>query len=522
MNDTKNQLMVGCIVIGLVALAMVAMGVVYLFNMSLDVFGVDLVMNIIIGFVSLPVFIGAYFLLGWVQHKHSQHALERRDLELRVQLVAPDPNGLLPVDGRYLLSASGSDAAIKSHMAFHWSNRNEPATVPHSLSYSPRIQVKQDGSLLPGADVAGLLQSVSVDSLSELWRTNRLPRDGFLMGYNLDDNEPVDANWRHLYSALIGGMSGTGKSTLIRSILAQSAMQGGKFIVLDPHYDSGDESLGASLYPLGNRLLFDVAHDDKGMTDALFYVDSVGARRLAGRDQDRSPMILVVDETTALLQRSNIAPLLAMVLGKISQETRKVGVYAMCIGQSFNGSVMDTTVRNSFVSMIAMRSRRDVARVQSGNAEFGKAAEKLQIGQCVWLPPSGEMKRLAVPNCTQQDLEAICTSLNGKNVWHTGSTSILPAPPMGSTSAPLPGSTSAPLPGSTSTRIGKCSGSTLEVPAEVLPDSATAARVRQMMEDGCSQNAILRDIWGATGGRRYQKALTEYREIVSQIAGEDN
>ena len=79
----------------------------------------------------------------------------------------------------------------------------------------------------------------------------------------------------------------------------------------------------------------------------------------------------------------------------------------MCVGQNFSAEVMKSTARNSFVSMISCRARRSVARIQSDSPEFGRIAQELEIGQVVWMAPSGEIKRIAVPNTTAQHLEAV-------------------------------------------------------------------------------------------------------------------
>jgi hypothetical protein len=333
------------------------------------------------------------------------------------------------------------------------------------------------------------------------------------MGYSLDeDGEAITAGWGDLYSSLIGGKSGMGKTTLIRSILAQSALQGGKFIVIDPHYGAGAESTGASLEPLRDLMMCDVAVDEKQIADALRYVGSVGQRRIAGQDKERWPLILVVDETTALFQRSNVAGILTDVLGQISQETRKVGVYAMCIGQNFDGRIMDTTIRNSFVSMISMRSRRDVARVMSGSTEFGKMAETLQIGQCVWMAPTGEMHKLAVPNCTATDLELVARSFDGKNVYMVENADLQRE---STTSKPLPSHFQAT---SNDGEIdvlevtGSASGSGAEVHREV--DSVRAQRVIAAFLDGDSYTKIAKDIYGVTGGRRYNDVRDEIDLIL--------
>lgn len=465
-----------------------------------------------IAMVCLCVWIAIKFIF-WVWEKATAIHLNNQRAKVLNRLVTPDFNGLLPVAADLLLTEAGSSNAMKNQALFQWSKKIEPNQVPNSISYAPHVILKGEGKLLEEQGTTALA-TLNLDSLSQLWKSHQLPSNGFLMGYDLDTNEPINADWKQLYSALLGGKSGAGKSTLIRSVLAQSALQGGRFAVIDPHYASGEESLGASLQPLNKLLMCDVASDGKQIVDTLNYVSSIGKNRLAGKDTDRTPLILVVDETTALLQRSGIAPLLVAALGQIAQETRKVGVYSLCIGQDFNGRFFDTTVRNAFVSMLSCRTRKDVARVQSGNLEFGRLAETLQIGQCVWQMPSGEMHRIAIPNCTQQDLEVIATSIStekGPNVWKVKNDAL---PPVEATSIPTS------IPTSTLT-TNLLETDVMEVPVEVTMEvpSAKAMQVKQMLIDGKTQNDILKELWGLSNlsGRRYQTAASELRIVISQL-----
>ena len=319
--------------------------------------------------LAVPVIVGGLWAWRWWR-------LSGIEIRRAAQFVAPDEAGRLPVPASLLKQPEFAHRAIDAHQASYLAGLT-------TFNYQP-----ESTQTITGADGQTMTAAATTipSTFWQLYQAGQLPQKGFLMGYSLDeDSEAITAGWGDLYSSLVGGKSGAGKSTLIRSILAQSALQGGRFVVVDPHYASGEESLGASLAPLRGLMLCDVASEEKQIVDALRYIGQIGQRRLAGQDKERTPIILVVDETTALFQRSNVAGVLCDVLGQISQETRKVGVYAMCIGQNFDGRVMDTTVRNSFVSMISMRARRDVARVQSGNTEFGRMAETLTIGQCVWM-----------------------------------------------------------------------------------------------------------------------------------------
>lgn len=371
------------------------------------------------------------------------------------------------------------------------------ANVPHSLTYSPHISQKGELSELPELPHANVLMP-SGDFYS-MFMGGKLPRDRFLVGTSLEDGSEVFATWQNLYSALIGGMSGSGKSTLIRSLLAQSALQGGRFVVIDPHYGAGEESLGASLQPLRNLMLCDVASNDREMLSALRFVADIGQRRLSGQDKDHTPIVLVVDETTGLLQRGNVADQLVDVLGMISQETRKVGLFAFCIGQNFSGQVLPTEVRNSFVSFISCRARRDVARVQSGSNEFGKLAEGLTIGQCVWMTPSGEVHRLSVPNCTQNHLQHVAQTLTVKP-------------------NELPMTPSMTIPMTKEQNQGQ--GDTIvmgEVIDQVIETmTAEEQRIKQLFMGGASVGDIAVDIFGVskTAGKPYVAACNTVQAAI--------
>jgi hypothetical protein len=375
----------------------------------------------------------------------------------------------------------------------------KPPQVPQTFTYAPHLRYSND---VHGALAEPIAPALDVKDFWSLFTGGHLPEHGFLMGYSLDDGQPVLADWRTLYSVLIGGQSGTGKSTLIRSILAQSALQGGRFLVLDPHFGAGEESLGASLLPLQARMMAEPAATDTQMLDTLRYAAEVGQRRLQGRDGDKTPLVLVVDELTGLLTRSAIAEELTEVLGRISQETRKVGVFCLAIGQQFSSEVISTPVRNSFVSYLSCRTRRDVARVMSGSNTFGKAAETLTTGQAVWMTPAGEFHRIAVPNTTTQHMHLVAQSLAA----HT--------PEVAASVATAHPASAVPLPVMVSGGHAAVSAA-VEVAGSVF--DPRAARVRQLILEKKSAKEIIGEVWGATSGDKYRRASVEYQTIVQQL-----
>lgn len=411
-------------------------------------------------------------------------------------LVRPDANGLLPVDQSLITSNAAAEQVLQL-LASYLLNGRPQANVPNSISYAPHMIYKNDIKAEGGAEVPAL-PAFTPKSFLELFQSGQLPKDKFFMGYSLEDGQEVMATWKQLYSALIGGQSGAGKSTLIRNILAQSALQGGRFVVLDPHFNSGEESLGQSLSPLRSLMLCDVASNEKSMADTLRFVADVGQRRLHGEDSDRTPLILVVDETTALLSRNAIKTQLLEVLGMIAQETRKVGVYAMAIGQNFKSEIMDTSARNSFVSMLSCRARKDVARVQSGNSEFADIAESLTIGQCVWMQPSGDVTKIAVPNCTEQMIDVVAKAV--EKPAKTQPAALLEVEPL---TNPLTEPLTDPL---TTVNEGKREW--------VVGLSAKQQHAIQMYLDGASKSQIIAELWSAKGGPPFQAASAEFDEAL--------
>lgn len=435
--------------------------------------------------------------------------LEAAKREADIDLVPASPNGHLPVARRLL--ANGSLITDQLHLISQEIDTRRPVQpVPQSLSYAPHF-ARVDAPTKVDLDGESPQLAVATNSnFWSLWTAGELPDNGFLMGHNLSDGAPVYADWKKLYSALIGGQSGSGKSTLIRNVLTQSAIQGGRFIVLDKHYAAGEESLGASLYPLRSRLMCDIAATDKQMTEAIKLMRHIGAQRLAGKDGDKSPVILVVDETTALLSRSDIADELKHLLGEIAQETRKVGVYALCIGQNFHSKIMDTTVRNSFVSYLSCRTRPDVARVMAGSNEFGKIAGELRTGQCVWMDTNGEMVRIAVPNTTQKHVEMVAREIDGSPLGTTGSTSGSEVVPSGTVDNEIVhcGTSQEPAP-----------EPLVEPASNIVSDAVKVRMVRDMMANCAGVNEIIRQVWGVQSkGRAYQSASAELNQIMAHIA----
>jgi hypothetical protein len=360
-----------------------------------------------------------------------------------------------------------------------------------------------------------------------LWHADQLPASGLLLGFDAAQPEPtpVVADWPGLASTLIGGQSQSGKSTLVRGLLLQSALQGGRFVVCDPHAGAGEKSLAYSLRPLHRLMLCEPAATDSQISDALAFVESIALGRLHG-DSDRTPVVLVIDELTALLNRSGIAARLTQVLQMLATETNKVNIFAVCIGQLFHSRQFDTTARNAFVSFISTRNRQENAKAQSGNTEFARLAAGLVVGEAVWQSAAGEILRLAVPNATQRHVELVARQLESGVFAVDGPENRAPAllPPV------EPGPPSGPGPGPQSETI-RAAGDDGDADVDragpddnsdvaLTVDPVRAALVRRLFTEGKNRGEIIRAVWdieAKQGTRAFKTAARELDEILRAL-----
>lgn len=421
------------------------------------------------------------------------------------EMYLPNERGALPVPVELL-----KNPAVAQHLLALASQIVEaqsiPANVPHTLTYSPHFSNKSEGgpALVEPEQIA---DNWMTPSFHQLIGTDAFQPGRFLLGYNTEDHAPVYGTWKDIYSCAVGGQPGTGKSTATRSLLAQSAMGGCKFVVVDPHYGAGEDSLGESLQPLRRAMLCDVASNDQSTIEAVRYIDSIGKARMHG-DKDRSPIMLVVDEATSLFSRSSIGGELTTLLEAIAQEYRKVGVFALCLGQIWTASRTggDSGLRDSFASALVCKMKRSQARMLV-STEVAKEVEVLGIGQAILWKTSGEYARLNIPNCTQADIEVVAKRVfPGEN---RASTSITPVSPL---QKPLHDPLHDPL---HTEDLGAGMGS-----GAMTWMTAREQQALNMFRDGSTPTEIVRELWGVNGGKAYTEAAKEFNELLrSQLGG---
>lgn len=225
-------------------------------------------------------------------------------------------------------------------------------------------------------------------------------RQPIILGYGMEG--AITGDWRSLYSTGLGGLQGSGKTWAATFLLAQSALNGARLVIGDPH--AGDsESLAARTAPLAPAFLCDIADDDRSILAALQLADDELQRRKHNHP-DRWPLIVAIDEWTSL-RRGKLAEILPELIEDFTTEGRKLNCHLMLLAQRWDkDSVGD--FRNTLASAYVHRMRPAEARMMTGLPASVMPNDTLQLapGECYLLDTRGQLVRVRIPLMTPDDL----------------------------------------------------------------------------------------------------------------------
>jgi hypothetical protein len=408
---------------------------------------------------------------------------QRRVTEDR-RLVYPDQRGMLPVARRQLEDDDLAHLVERALEAYHTARIEEARRPipPAHLTYAPKFS-----NSVTGADPAALPSpAIVVPTFAELLSSRRVGRGNpLILGFDQESGKELSGTWLDLYSTAIAGLPGTGKTTTQRFLASQVALQGARFVVIDPHAGAADDSLAATLSPLAGSFVCDPASTDKQILEAVRYVADVGARRIAGKDKDTTPLILWADELTALLGRSTIGDELAQLLETVAQEYRKRFVFVCGSGQIWTAARATSELRDSFASAIVHRMKRNQARLLLPTEEAA-GVERLETGHAVLWRTSGATVTIAVPNTTAADVVAVAGLLTDTQ------------PTVATTWQPL----------------GNGSAIKDMAPVRAASVSPDAARILSLFREGVDIPTIVKQVYGVSNGRQYTTASAEVNQVI--------
>lgn len=311
---------------------------------------------------------------------------------IRAKLLDADKNGIFPVIlGNDPINDHLFNVALAAHNA-------KKVDVPHSFTYAPRMT--KNGSH------DNIVDEEKISLHIPEFRSLPFNQNKILVGY--EEKDPFYVPTEKMISTLVGGVSGSGKTTLMRLLVSQFLMQGYKLSIIDPHLEAGEESLAHSFISLENYFFSPIVSRETSSTihDTLSLFDSEILARLTGKTDDRSPLLLIIDEFTSLIADSQYKNHVVETITKIASESRKVNICAFCLTQQARKETLPVFLRNSFSNIIATKMRQDSAYLLSGSNDFAKAVNEIRGYQSVYMNLS-QLSRLNTPNCTINDIVSI-------------------------------------------------------------------------------------------------------------------
>jgi energy-coupling factor transporter ATP-binding protein EcfA2 len=224
------------------------------------------------------------------------------------------------------------------------------------------------------------------------------------------------ATWLDVYNMLVVGLSGFGKSTLMRYLACMNMLNSGRLVIIDPHGESGDESLLATLLPLERAFLCKPATTPAAARAALHDADTIMQDRLHGRSTDLTPILVIADEFNEIMTHRSwepVAPLAANYFSIGNKSGRKKRCYGMVAAQiPLADQLGGSEVRDSFVAQAVFRSRKKQAQLLDFEAREKAEIKGLEVGVMYFQGARDtEPTKLYPPNTTPADGAALATEL---------------------------------------------------------------------------------------------------------------
>ena len=435
-----------------------------------------------------------------------------------------------PLVARHMLEAGNPDLILAVLRQIELSGQAQIARAVHqpgqeSHNYAPHISITQPKSAAPAelpyvdapapelpAERPALALLPGECTLAALHRTGIVARSGnsLHVGNATADGTPIYMELATWGTLALGGKSRTGKTSRITYFLAQAALNGWRLVVLDKHGGGGkSDALLAKVGMLENSFLLPAAVSQTDMKTRIRQVHQMGKRRLDNVDTARYPVVLVIDEFTNLVLNGWLEDESLDQLMSIGNEYAGVNIHSIIIGHDWSASCLGKERGGAFRRTT---THRIAHRLDAAGAQFllppglGKMAEGLTVGQAIYVDDGGEPVLVDCPLLHDEDLKFAAE--------HAGR---------------YLGTFQGAEVGTSKTAQADTAGSGPEVGAEVGAEVVTskhqdaanprAAMVRQLLREKRTQNEIISQVWGASGGRAYQQAADELREIMAELVG---
>jgi len=236
-------------------------------------------------------------------------------------------------------------------------------------------------------------------------------RGNIILGYHDDGNIKI-LPYDLLYSADLGGVGGSGKTTTAFWIALQEIMAGTKLIIVDPHLHIRRNGialgLGRLLEPFTKSHLFEpCGNDPKQIIERVRWMRDENRRRQQPQInlQDEPQILMVIDEFNSIVTIGEIQKELTNSIATIQREGRKVGLFYLLIAHKWaKQDVLDIRLRTNAATVMA-HYYNDIGQADMLLGKDGRLCQQLKAGSYVLRGlMTGELSKVHTPNITEQDI----------------------------------------------------------------------------------------------------------------------
>lgn len=445
--------------------------------------------------------------------------------------------GLVDIYHRFTEARASSARRLLLHTADNYvvfSERGriivEPVTQEKHIHHTreiaaPGTQVTEEPAAAIGAPVQSFYELLQAGVIQAA-----LAQGKMLLGYLA--GQLRYGTWLDLYSAGIGGVSGSGKTTTVRFLLFQAILAGARLLMIDPHIGDEEESLAAQFRAFHDVHITAPCDNTPALVlKRIHWLEKEFQHRKASGVKTPA-LVFVVDEFNALMRVDEVKKDMAALLVTIAQEGRKFGLFAMLIGQRWSdqdmgGANMGATIRTSLASTLAHRfTDEEQAKKLVGTRNAPRCLE-LSQGHYLFRDTQGQLSEMITPLTTVEDGAVIQSLLEqrqgaenrSENGYETSETRV-------KTLAAYPEQIAFPHTDFMGRKLLESGEKTGEKAPNTEPiDAAGAALaakmqlVVKMQAEGKNKPDIIRAVWGVSpgGSQAYEQANIEYQTLMRRV-----
>ena len=346
---------------------------------------------------TLGVMLTTALVIGLAAGKRLSTLYVQLDEHVRIPVRHKDLNNSMPLATQFLSTKEAAALADNRQEAFRM--YVQMAQTAAALNRSLPAQIANAPAALPASvPVAGPLPAFR-EILNALE-----PGDPMVLGFEQGTNKAITGGFKRIYSCGIFGLSGSGKTTGLYSIISQSLLLYPKikYLVIDPHAQK-KEGLTRGLPKTDHFEHLDPLNVRPGLTR---FVQEMEARLKTGYDYSHAPRVLLIDELPVMMRGSQ-GQAIEAVLGRVAAEGRGVACYALISGQDTRLKAAGGN-RDLLTSQIAYNLRKKQARYlfdDSDIVDLHKAVrDAKEPGLCVFNATDNAPVLMKQPLCTPQDV----------------------------------------------------------------------------------------------------------------------